>query len=64
MQTIYLVQVGNHVSQLGYKTLEEAQEFVKSRLDDPSKVSDSKPYYKVLGQDLQMYTIIDVKVER
>lgn len=63
MKRIYLVTVDNKVSQLAYATLEEAQEFVKTRLDDTSVLDKMQPYYRVIGRDFQMYTIIDVMVE-
>ena len=60
---IYLVQVGNHVSQLAYKTLEEAQAFVETRVANKERINKANPYYSEVGRDGQFYTIIDVVVE-
>lgn len=60
---IYLVQVGSHVSQLAYTTLEEAQAFIETRVWDKERINKANPYYSEVGRDGQIYTIIDVVVE-
>lgn len=61
---IYLVQVNNKVSQEAYKTLEEAQEFVKNRVNELSLI-DQNPYYDVVSVkngSIYHYQITDVVV--
>ena len=59
---VYIVKVGDNVSSLAYKTLEEAQEFVKSRVDE-KLLEGQQPYYHVYcNRTFQYYTIMDVRV--
>ena len=62
---IYLVTVNDKVSQEGFKTLEEAQNFVKERTWYDVVPKRFGEYYKnvpdLSGQNF--YTIIDVRVK-
>lgn len=63
MTTIYLVTVNGKVSQLAYKSLSEAQEFIANRCK-PVDLENQQAYYNVLStQDYSWYRIEDVKVE-
>lgn len=62
MKTIYLVTVNGKVSQEAYKTLEQAQDFIKSRVDY-SKEWNTTAYYRVVDTSGIKYEIHDVKVK-
>ena len=59
---IYIVTVNGKVSQEAYKTLEEAQEFIKSRIYYKDGWS-MKPYYMVVEDTKNRYEIHDVRVK-
>ena len=64
---IYIVTANDKISSVGYKTLEEAQTFVKSRLaHDPeasSLVKDMVGYYSIVDNKGIRYRIQDVRVD-
>lgn len=66
MKRIYLVSVNNKVSQLAYETLEEAQEFVESRLSmsEIEAVRNGQQYYNFYSINTStQYVITDVMVD-
>lgn len=64
---IYIVTANDKISSAGYKTLEEAQEFVKSRLahDETTLqlVSEMVGYYSIVDNKGVRYRIQDVTVD-
>ena len=61
--TVYLVTVNGKVSQEAYKTLDEAQEFIKSRLNSGAlDIARPEGYYTVDSSGTR-YEIHDVKVK-
>lgn len=66
--TIYLVTVNGRVSQVAYKTLEEAQAFVYSRVNTstPKDVwevyTKTHPYVTINHENVK-YQILDVRVK-
>lgn len=60
--TIFIVKCGDRVDGTGYKTIGEAQAFVKSRVDE-KLLEDQQPYYHVYcNRTFMYYTILDVRV--
>lgn len=62
---IYIVQVNDTVSSIGYKTLEEAQEFIKNRVDELQLINQG-PYYDIVSVKngrVNHYIIRDIIVE-
>ena len=56
--TFYVVCVNGKISAQGYKTLEEAQGFCKSRSDNPEMVGNGRCFIS----NESVYTITDIKV--
>lgn len=54
----YVVCVNGKISSQGYKTLEEAQNFCKSRSDNPEIVGNG---WRFMSNET-VYTITDIKV--
>jgi hypothetical protein len=62
MKTIYIVTVNGKISSEAYNTLEEAQDFIKGRIDYNGGWS-TKPYYMVVEDNKNKYEIHDVTVK-
>ena len=56
---VYVVSVNGTISSVGYKTLQKAQEFCKSRADKPEMVGNGWCFVSKEN----VYRITDVKVE-
>ena len=61
MKTVYIVTVNGKVSQEAYKTLEEAQSFILSRVD-LANISN-RTGYMIAEKNGTVYEIHDVKVK-
>ena len=61
--TIYIVTVNGKISQEAYKTLEEAQEFIYSRTNEPKSTIGKRHGYVILTDDNNnRYEIHDVRI--
>lgn len=65
MKTIYIVTVNSKISDEAYNTIEEAQEFIKSRVKNDEHALDilnkQTGYYIILSNNKE-YRIEDVRV--
>jgi len=63
---VYIVTANDKLSTTGYRTLEEAQEFVKSRLEHDqvalNLVKEMAGYYSIVDNKGIRYRIHDVRV--
>ena len=60
--TVYIVTVNGKISQEAYKTLEEAQDFIYSRTNEPKVTIGEQHGYVVLTDDNNnRYEIHDVR---
>ena len=65
MKTIYIVTVNSKISDRAYNTIEEAQEFIKSRVQDDEHALDilsKQTGYYIIRSNNKEYRIEDVRV--